>query len=680
MSQIIPLYFLGRESPLLASRALRRYSGINPVKHNLSIGLLTCACVFAQPKSDARIGAILNDLSSTHSFQEVAISPDGKRIAWVEELIENGKDTGNAAIFTKEVGSAGAPVKIGPGRSIAWSPDSVRIAFLSDHEKKRQNELYVIGATGGRAKKLTSLTGYMTDPEWSPDGTRIAILFAENAPSGGGPLEAEPIETGVIGGEIHNQRLTIVEPGSGAAKQISPADLNIYEYDWSPDGRKFVVSAAPGPGDNNWWVAQLYTMPADTGKMELLFHPETQIAMPRWSPDGSTIGFIQGLMSDEGFTGGDVFTIPATGGKAANLTPGRKSSPSSVAWLSPQKIFITEFVGGSSAIATIDTKTGQSERIWKGDENIHAGGNFANLSMARDGKTAGAIRGDWQHPPEIWAGPIGEWKPVTHLNDAHHPQWGESKSIEWQTEVTPAQGWLLYPHDFDPSKKYPMVVSIHGGPANLNAPHWPGANFDLSILSALGYFVFFPNPRGSYGQGESFTRANVKDFGYGDLRDIIAGLDAVLKTAPIDPNRVGVAGWSYGGYMTMWTVTQTNRFKAAVAGAGIANWQSYYGENSIDQWMIPYFGASVYDDPRGVCEKLADYAYQERNTPTLIVVGERDGECPAPQSYEFWHALKTRGVKTQLVVYPGEGHMFREPDHKRDVIERTAKWFEQYLK
>ncbi len=190
----------------------------NREKQTIFLHALTCAALVAQPKSDARIGAILNDLSSTHSFQEVAISPDGKRIAWVEELIENGKDTGSAAIFSKEIGSAAAAARISMGRHIAWSPDSARIAFLSDQEKKQQNELYVAAAAGGRAKRLTNLTGYITDPEWSPDGTRIAILFAENAPSGGGPLEAEPIETGVIGGEIHNQRMTIVDASSGADK------------------------------------------------------------------------------------------------------------------------------------------------------------------------------------------------------------------------------------------------------------------------------------------------------------------------------------------------------------------------------------------------------------------------------------------------------------------------------
>ncbi len=282
-----------------------------------------------------------------------------------------------------------------------------------------------------------------------------------------------------------------------------------------------------------------------------------------------------------------------------NRTPGRKTSVSSIQWTGASKLVLTEFTGGSSAIASFDTATGQSERLWQGDENLHAGGNYADFSLARDGVTGAAIRQDWQHPPEIWAGRIADWKPVTTENSMQHAQWGRVENITWSSEGFAAQGWLLYPAAFDASKKYPMIVSIHGGPANLNTPHWPGVQFDLSVLSALGYFVFFPNPRGSYGQGETFTHANVKDFGYGDLRDIMAGVDAV-KSAPVDSNRMGVAGWSYGGYMTMWTVTRTSRFKAAVAGAGIANYQSYYGQNSIDQWMIPYFGVSVYDDRRNM--------------------------------------------------------------------------------
>jgi dipeptidyl aminopeptidase/acylaminoacyl peptidase len=225
-----------------------------------------------------------------------------------------------------------------------------------------------------------------------------------------------------------------------------------------------------------------------------------------------------------------------------------------------------------------------------------------------------------------------------------------------------------------------MIVMIHGGPSSAVNPEWPGRNSLAEILASQGYYVLMPNPRGSYGQGEDFTKANVKDFGAGDLRDILKGVDVALAHHPIDPQRLGVTGWSYGGYMTMWTVTQTNRFRAAMAGAGIANWQSYYGQNLIDQWMIPFFGASVYDDP-AVYEKSSPMHFIKKvKTPTLVIVGERDAECPAPQSFEFWHALRSQGVPTQLIVYAGEGHMLVNPKNRVDMQDQTVSWFNKYLK
>jgi dipeptidyl aminopeptidase/acylaminoacyl peptidase len=225
-----------------------------------------------------------------------------------------------------------------------------------------------------------------------------------------------------------------------------------------------------------------------------------------------------------------------------------------------------------------------------------------------------------------------------------------------------------------------MVVVVHGGPGDGVQSSWPDPHYYPMVLPAKGYFVLRPNPRGSFGNGEAFTQANVRDFGYGDWQDILAGVDEALRTAPVDPKRLGLTGWSYGGYMTMWGVTQTDRFRAAVAGAGIANWSSYYGENQIDQWMIPFFGKSVYDDPE-VYTRSAPLTYIKNvKTPTLILVGDSDGECPTPQSYEFWHALKTLGVETELVVYEHEGHIFVKPEHERDVIDRAAAWFDKHLK
>src|SRR5206468_3702393 len=281
-------------------------------------------------------------------------------------------------------------------------------------------------------------------------------------------------------------------------------------------------------------------------------------------------------------------------------------------------------------------------------------------------------------------GHLGEWRQLTNNNAGLRSSWGKAESIGVTNEGLNIQGWIVPPVKVVSGKKYPMIVLIHGVPSGVTGQEWP-ASFGMSRaiiagLSSKGYYVLLPNPRGSYGQGEQFTRANVKDFGHGDLRDSMAGIDAVIKKYPIDPAHLGVTGWSYGGYMTMWTVTQTNRFHAAVAGAGIANWQSYYGQNLIGQWMIPFFGASVYDDP-AVYEKSSPIHFiRNVKTPTLVVVGERDAECPSSQSYEFWHALKTLGVPTQLIIYPGEGHMFIEPKHQADRLEQTIGWFDKYLK
>jgi dipeptidyl aminopeptidase/acylaminoacyl peptidase len=487
----------------------------------------------------------------------------------------------------------------------------------------------------------------------------------------------------VIKEAVTEQRLTLVDVATGKLRQISPADMYVYEYDWSSDGKRFVTTAAHGNGDNNWYIAQIYTIPAAGGEMKSIYRPpvNSQIAVPAWSPDGKSVAFISGIMSDEPAVGGDIFIVPAEGGEAKNITPGMKASASWLTWMQGgAKILFGEEVDGESGIATADVASGKIETLAHAPEQFTANGWGTAVSLSADGKSAALIRQSLAHPPEVWAGPINQWRQITSRNANLKPAWGEAKSIHWQNDGFNLQGWLLYPRNFDLTKKYPMVVQVHGGPSAMAHSSWPGPHSFGVALSSAGYFVFMPNPRGSFGQGEAFTRANVKDFGYGDFRDIMTGVDQALKEAPIDERRLGITGWSYGGYMTMWAVTQTNRFAAAVAGAGLANFQSYYGENQIDLWMIPFFGASVYDDPQVYAKSSPITFIKKARTPTLVLVGDSDGECPTPQSYEFWHALKALGVETELVVYEHEGHMFVDPGHQRDVIERVRVWFDQHLR
>ncbi len=384
-------------------------------------------------------------------------------------------------------------------------------------------------------------------------------------------------------------------------------------------------------------------------------------------------------MSDFGSVGGDIFLMPATGEKPQNLTPERKASTSWLTWTKDGKIIAGEYAQGDSSVISLDPSTSKIDSLYRAEDLVSTGTWGPSVSVSDDGKISAAVRRSFSAAPEIWAGPIGNWKQITQRNKGVTAAWGQAKSIRWKSDSYDVQGWLIYPANFDSSKKYPMVVEVHGGPSAAVLSAWPGSGDFALALAASGYFVLMPNPRGSFGQGEAFTRANVRDFGYGDLRDILSGVDEALKTAPIDSNRLGITGWSYGGYMTMWAVTQTNRFKAAMAGAGIANYQSYYGENKIDQWMVPFFGKSVYDDPDVYAKSSPITFIKKAKTPTLVIVGDSDGECPTPQSYEFWHALKTLGVETQLVVYEHEGHHFAKPEHQRDRIRRTVAWFDAHL-
>ena len=702
----------------------------------------------APSSSVARVDEILSTIHRARTIGQAAVSPDGKRVAWVlggEILVAPIGDLAAGRRIT----AAAAPDERCTEGNLTWSPDSASLAFASDcAQTGEQSDLYLSHLDETAPTRLTRLRGDVDAPTFSPDGQRIAFLYVEGATRRPGALAAMNAPSGVIGEEgIEIQRVAAVPAGGSqpvAAEFATPANLHVYEFDWSPDSQSLAYIAADPPGENNWWVAKLYTQKlgasipdfgtedtsnstpgagsragsdAASGTVVLQLHSNPavildpsdvsgplhglQIAVPRWSPDGKTIAFIGGLMSDQGVTGGDVWVVPAEGGEPVDLTLNRPTSPLWIEWAGDQELFVAELAAGNMQLILLRLHASKGCTFGAG---VH-GPVFAIPARVTDGRgkislSSGAGHNlfvfrvsSFDRPEEIYAARAdsvvsacagseqGNLTQLSHFNDGIQPAWGQAISITWTNENFPIQGWLVFPGNYDPAKKYPLLVEVHGGPAAASVPHWDaGAPFSPAVFSALGYFVFLPNPRGSFGQGEAFTQANRKDFGHGDLRDILAGVYAVLARYSIDPHRIGLDGWSYGGFMTLFAVTQSHRFRAAVAGAGISDWLSYYGENSIGQWMIPYFGASVYDDPAVYTKSSPITFIKQVQTPTLMLVGDRDGECPAPQSFEFWHALHDLHVPARLVVYPNEGHGLTDPGHRRDVLERTAEWFATYLR
>jgi dipeptidyl aminopeptidase/acylaminoacyl peptidase len=653
---------------------------------------LIAVVVITAPVADALCAA-----KAMQEYKALAIAPDGMRLAVVEPAAESAGDA-RGPVVVRGTDDGRILERIDPCHrceysGLAWSPDGTRLAFLAADDKSKtvRLELVTLSAAPPQAHPetratLATVSGLASTPRWSPDGSQVALLVTLDAKKKAGALEAGAPQVGEIGTAIDEQRLAVVPRAGGALRLVSPADTYIYEYDWTPDGTGFVATAAKGNGDNNWWVADIDAVDLGTGRVRTIAHPPFQVAMPRATPDGRSVVFIGGLMSDFGAVGGDVYQVPFSGGEPVNLTPEFHGSFASLAWRAGHLVGAA-LVADRSTLLRFDDPGRPPRVLWSSPVGAATGDDAAGdvdpiLSLSADGGRAATIVEDFAHAPTIVAGPVASMRAITHDNDASEVALNV-KSVTWRSDGYDVQGWLVGPSDQEPGKHYPMIVQVHGGPSWAAAPYF-GRNGEFEtparVWATRGYYVFFPNARGSYGQGEKFTRANIRDFGGGDLRDILAGVDAVLKDSPVDEARIGIYGHSYGGFMTMWAITHTQRFRAAVAGAGIANWISYYGENGIDQWMIPFFGGSVYDDPAIYRAASPIESIKQARTPTLIYVGERDVECPAPQSFEFWHALNALGVPTKLVVYPGAGHWFHAPDQVADLRRREAEWFDRYLK
>ncbi|AOX20933.1 S9 family peptidase [Kozakia baliensis] len=635
----------------------------------------------------ASFGATQAMAKPLHDFANVTLSPDGAHLATLEknESEQPGTRVPNQIVLRNLPDGApqlvGLPCAACEPTSPTWSQDGKHLAFIMREKGKQERRIEIVDSDGKNLKTLLSFNGSLQDLKYGSDG-RLAVLAIEGAHRDPGALQAGAPQTGEIDAQQDEQRIATV--AGDHLQWQSPADLYVYEYSWREGGAvgetpRFVGTAAPGNGDDHWWLAKLYGFSGE--KADVLYAPplSQQLGLPVVSPDGKTVAFVGGLMSDFGFFGGDAFQVDLTKpqAKPRNLTPGLKGTVTGLSWCDG-KLIGAGLAGARSAFWNLSGNA--PVQIAQSDDLISNGSGEPKLVCGK-GRSV-VVRQNFTKAPELAIGVPGAWTDLTHDN-ADQPAHAQARSVTWKSDGFTVQGWLLSPlsrkagveHD----GKIAMITQVHGGPSSAVTPRYLKARSENERLLNAGYDLFLPNPRGSYGQGEAFTQANRRDFGHGDLRDLLRGIDAVERVEPVDDKRLGVTGYSYGGYMTMWTVTQTNRFKAAVAGGGVSNWQSYYGENGIDGWLPPFFGASVYDDPAVYAKSSPINFIKNVKTPTFIYVGANDEECPPPQSLEFYHALRTLNVPTSLVIYPGEGHGMREPKHQDDATARTIAWFDRYL-
>ncbi|MBI1850222.1 MAG: S9 family peptidase [Planctomycetes bacterium] len=565
-----------------------------------------------------------------------------------------------------------------------FSPDGKLIGFLSTRGSNDKTQVLVIPLDGGEARAVTASKTSIAAFAFSRNGSRIAFVAPDPVTDDEEKRHKAGDDEAWIDHDFKQRRLSIIDVAGGEAKVVSPADLTVWNFDGSPMGDCFAfVGTATPKVDDQYCFAKLYLLDVASGKATALVDPRGKLGAVKMSPDGSLVAFLASGAGGAEPYAGSLFVVSTAGGPARCLTDGYEGTCTNVQWSPKGDLYFTSIESEYSAIYWVDPKSGDRKSIARGIGALAPNGP---LAFSRDSSTFTVLRSGPNHPPEAFIGETrsGVMRRLTTLNPSLESSvFGGEEVVSWfGANGLEIEGVLVKPVGYEEGHRYPMVVTVHGGPESAEtlglACSW-GAW--AQPLAQRGFAVLRPNYRGSIGRGVAFASADQKDLGGAEWQDILAGVDEMVKRGIADPDRLGIGGWSYGGYMTCWGVTQTPRFKAGVMGAGISNWVSMVGTSDITYENSVFHWASwAYDDFSKHFERSGLAHVKDVQTPLLILHGQADPRVPTSQGQEFYAALKVLNKPVEMVTYPREPHGIGERAHQIDVLTRALDWFDRYLK
>ena len=623
------------------------------------------------------------DLMKVNAVSAPRISPDGSRVAYTVSEIKMEKD--------KEWKSVGQVWVVPTNRSAKsrqytrgdksatspeWSPDGSMLAFLSDREKDGERQVWMMPADGGEAWAVTSHKGGVSGFHFSPDGKRLVLTAVDQPSKDEEDRKKVKDDTMVIDHDLKMTHLWLFDIEKKDEKRLTEGNFTVSDPQWSPDGTRITYTTRPTPKADDANLDDIWLLTIATGEKKSIVSDAGSSDNARWSPDGKWIAYTGNPDASAGVTTNFLYLMPAAGGTPKQLTTKFDLNVGTPIWSRDGRtIYFGANVFEANEVFAADVATGAVKQL----SHENAGMNIAEISA--DGKTIVGTLSLRRGPTEVYGSnpDFSKWGLLSLQN-----RWledyvlADTEVVKWKSkDGTEIEGLLTEPVGYEAGKRVPLLLNPHGGPTGASINNFNGT---VQVLAANGFAVLQPNFRGSTGKGLAFAQANKNTWGKGDYEDCMSGVDMMIANGIADPDRLGAFGWSYGGYMTFWILTQTDRFKAVSPGAGLTNIYSMYSQNDIQRYLRWFYSDKSPWEAQELYWDRSPMKYVKNvKTPTMIMHGQVDTRVPIAQAQEFYQALKERNVPVEFVVYPRENHGFTEPRHQMDRVRRYVRFFAKYL-